>query len=797
MALSLNPTFRKPRCFAKRRGESHVEKRPMSIIVKTLCGRLAVTVLLSAVCGAAQARIYKVGSAPACNAPTIQAAVDAARNHMGDGSDTIQVPADLTFTQQAIRIDEVENLVIEGGWRADCGGSLPGQSIVDGSGGAAAPVFSIKASAGVRVTLKNLAIINGDATGIGTNYGGGVFFAGEGVVHLADTWVVANKAAYGGGISAKGTGPNAKLILGSGTLIGTNEARYSGGGIYAESLELTMEGKVVVNGNVAVGESGAKGYGGGLKLVGNDYPANAYIRSTVDGTAVIQNNQARYGGGVAVETRQYNSDTRVRLYTTDPARPAIVQGNVAKVAGGGFYTEAGCGICWYTEVVAWDANILDNRAPKGAAAYLDWYDGTLDDNRGGIFRFNDPNVGRPPDSVRCGANVSCNRIGGNLSVDAGGAPTDGAIVHGTNESVIRIVGALLNGNRGRQVVYGNYIDLQNTLIVNNQTSAELVMADDYDEPPKLLVANSTLANNTIGAARMLYVGDGSGSRTDLARTILWQPGKTSLVQQGGSTTATHVLASELGSLGNGQTLSGEPPRFIDPENGNYRLQPGSWAVDYGPFVNGIDIDGKPRSVDLPLVFNKYGPTDLGPYERPALLPLLYNHRFDAGLETWKGGVEGATKWDASGSTSPGGAARIDWNLTGQSAAVFGKQQCVYLPEPGLYRLSGHGRTQAEAGQAEGDEVRLYWEFRRNGGKEACTAGVPTASGSVLLGNTVQWTGPMAPAYVNVPLSEFTIDSSIMVAMYVVDRGSGRAIGWFDDVALDLGEDYLFADGFEG
>lgn len=767
----------------------------MSIIVKTLCSRLLVAVLLSTVCGAAQARIYKVGTAPACSAPTIQAAVDAARNHVGDGSDTIQVPTDMTFTQQAIRINEVENLVIEGGWRADCGGSLQSQSIVDGSGGAAAPVFSIAAATGVRVTLKNLAIINGDATGIGTNYGGGVFFAGAGIVHLVDTWVVANKAAYGGGISAKGTGPDAKLILGSGTLIGTNEARYSGGGVYAESLEVTMEGKVVINGNVAVGEGGTKGYGGGLKLVGNDYPANGYIRSTAAGTALIENNQARYGGGIAVETRQYLSDTRVRLYTTDPARPVIVQRNTAQVAGGGFYVEPGCGTCWYTSVAAWDANVLDNRAPKGAAVYLDWYDSALR-NQGGQFRFNDPGVGRPPAGVRCGANVPCNRIGGNLSVDAGGAPTDGATIHGTNESVIRIVGALLNGNRGRQVVYGNNIDLRNTLIVNNQTSAEVVMADDYDEPPKLLVTNSTLANNTIGAAHTLYVGDGSGSETKLANTILWQPGKTSLVQHGGTTAATHVLASELGSLGNGQTLNGEPPRFIDPENGNYRLQPGSWAVDYAPFVDSVDIDDKPRSVDLPHVFNKHGPTDLGPYERQALFPLLYNHRFDTGLETWKGGVEGATKWDASGATSPGGAARIDWNLTGQSA-VFGKQQCVYLPEPGLYRLSGLGRTQAEAGQAEGDEVRLYWEFRKNGGKEACTAGVPTASGSVLLGNTAQWTASMAPAYINVPLSQFTIDSSIMVAMFVVDRGSGRAIGWFDDVALDLGEDYLFADGFEG
>lgn len=758
------------------------------------CGRVAAALLALAFCGVAQAKIFWVGAAP-CEYQNLQEAVDAARVHVGDADGDIIRVTTASWTEQAIRINEVEDLIIDGGWHANCSGFQSGQTIIDGSGGAAAPVIAIQAPTGVRVTLKNLAIMNGDATGIGTSYGGGVYFAGDGIVHLTDTWVVANRAAYGGGISAKGTGPNAELILGNGTLVGANEARYSGGGVLAESLKVTMEAAVIQN-NAAVGEGNTKGYGGGLKLVGNDYPANAYIRSTANGAAIIFGNSARYGGGIAVETRKYHSDTRVHIYTTNPERPAIVQGNVAKVAGGGFYAEPSCDSCWGTAVNVWDTNILNNSAPKGAVAYLDWYDATFHSNKGSNFHFNDDTlVSRPANSVRCRGEVPCNQIMDNRTVDSGGSLADGAIIHGVNDSVIRIGDALLRGNRGGRVVYGNRIRFDNALVIENETTAELVMADDYDSPPALEVNNSTFANNTIGSARVLYVGDGGGSTTELARTILWQPGKTSL-RADGTLTMDHVLASELGSLGNFATLTGEPPRFIDPENGNYRLQPGSVAVDFAPALDGHDIDGMPRSIDLPHVFNKFGPTDLGPYERQNLEPLLYNDQFKTGLDAWKegaGSTLGATAWDP---TRGIGSARVEWVFSDMPTPLVGRQQCVYLPDAGLYRLSGLGRTEAEAGQGQGDDVVLYWEFRKNGGKEACTEGPPTARGTVVLGNSTNWTLPAAPAYINVPLSEFTIDSSIMVAMMVIDHGSGRAIGWFDDIVLDFGQDGIFADGFD-
>lgn len=59
------------------------------------------------------------------------------------------------------------------------------------------------------------------------------------------------------------------------------------------------------------------------------------------------------------------------------------------------------------------------------------------------------------------------------------------------------------------------------------------------------------------------------------------------------------------------------PDFVNAAGGDYHLRPDSQGVDYAPADSNIsiDLDDRPRDVDLDSVPNIYGPRDLGAYER--------------------------------------------------------------------------------------------------------------------------------------------------------------------------------------
>ncbi|MEP7098628.1 MAG: hypothetical protein ABI748_13280, partial [Dokdonella sp.] len=59
------------------------------------------------------------------------------------------------------------------------------------------------------------------------------------------------------------------------------------------------------------------------------------------------------------------------------------------------------------------------------------------------------------------------------------------------------------------------------------------------------------------------------------------------------------------------------PSFVDAAHGDYHLLHSSLGVDDAPVdstVPPLDLDRKPRVVDLPDVPNRLGPRDLGAYE---------------------------------------------------------------------------------------------------------------------------------------------------------------------------------------
>src|SRR5688572_2944587 len=110
--------------------------------------------------GVVRAADIWVGPQDNCNFPTIQAAINQANSQIG--FDTIHVAHmndeqgnQVGYLQQALVIDTNENLMIRGGY-SSCSGSAGGApTIVDGRGGAAAPVMTIRVNAAATVFLNN------------------------------------------------------------------------------------------------------------------------------------------------------------------------------------------------------------------------------------------------------------------------------------------------------------------------------------------------------------------------------------------------------------------------------------------------------------------------------------------------------------------------------------------------------------------------------------------------------------------------------------------------------------------
>jgi hypothetical protein len=72
------------------------------------------------------------------------------------------------------------------------------------------------------------------------------------------------------------------------------------------------------------------------------------------------------------------------------------------------------------------------------------------------------------------------------------------------------------------------------------------------------------------------------------------------------------------------------PQFVDAVDGDFHLLPTSPGVDFAPEIDGIDLDGNPRTVDLANIGNVFGPADVGAYEIQAqgVTDLILQNGFD-------------------------------------------------------------------------------------------------------------------------------------------------------------------------
>jgi hypothetical protein len=765
--------------------------------------------------GPAHATIYTVGTGGGCTHTTLQAAVTAAEASPPE-ADFIRVTT-ATYSQQQVSIFSPQALDIVGGYAA-CNDAAPtpnSRATLDGNGGSALPVLHIVVPTGGIVRLRNLVIRRGDRAGDGE--GGGIYFEGNGRLEVRDTNITNNSAGYGGGIYARGTGIDARVIFAENVTVVGNTARRSGGGVYVEQtrFDMTSTGSGIYL-NEALGEGGG-GFGGGLIVLAKSRDANVFLGRGMGNVGVIFNNKAKYGGGVALigDDGDGVNDATMEVYSPVVGQPAGIRDNVASEQGGGLYLRAHDSFGGFVNASAllWNTELEGNSAPDGAAVYSegdgDFGVGLVLFNRGIYFR------PAPPGGFACPAGQFCGGILDNVSQTADGTPTDGAVIHmlfggyfrvgGDEEERVPLGGITIEGNRGGRLIFAGdeqTVSLENALVADNDVNHALIHVGNDSS---LDLIDVTLTGNGIASGNpILQFGDGE---LTLRRSILWESGRTALQCSGCSKTLDRVIANERNSLdgGNGTQVVVADPRFVDVGFGNYQLTAASPAVDYVPAGAGEDRDslGRERDLDLPIKVGAFGGVrDIGAFERQTLQPLVLNSDLDSDTRLWDPLIADAVSHDALNASGGAGSGSLYVSVGSAAPGVanLAAKQCIHLPGPARYELNGWGRSGATGGFPPPvvDTTQLRWELRHNGGED-CSGGTVAGSGALTLSNG-EWRRPTSPSVIDVGPAEWTVQSSLLVYLVVIERSPKRDVarGWFDGITLEVGgaEDTVFRDSFE-
>jgi hypothetical protein len=505
-----------------------------------------------------------------------------------------------------------------------------------GSGGNS-PVIGISGNS--RVTLRNLEIRNGNVplSEFGGS-GGGISFFGSGTLAIDNVTVAQNFAGFGGGISVTGSGAPAELRLGSNVLITGNTAQFDGGGVRIDgTTRLFMLGDASgIIFNHARGANG-KGFGGGLEVVG---PAIADIGSPgYFGLGAIYLNDALNGGGVAVVADK--GDASVRFFSVDGTRPVRVQGNTAAQSGGGVFVKpfsdgSAPQAFGMATMCASDFRITDNVATDGAGIFAD-----VDTAAGGtkpwsVVVLNRPSTAQsmcpfpePPTSlgaVPCATGVLCNSIDANATLAPDGTETPGSTVLVQGSSFLYADRVRLSRNQSSHAVRVNAgtgrLELTNSLLFGNIGGHFATNASGGGETvftqADTVLDGCTFSRNGVGNIGPVVAANAA---LTLRRSIFDQHEVKNLAFTGPASglVVSHVMAiTSLGLPAGPTMLFGQDPKFVNSDADDFHLQPTSPALDFAPISTPdqpVDLDGLPRNQNLSTVTDRFGPRDLGAYER--------------------------------------------------------------------------------------------------------------------------------------------------------------------------------------
>jgi parallel beta-helix repeat protein len=335
------------------------------------------------------------------------------------------------------------------------------------------------------------------------------------------------------------------------------------------------------------------------------------VSPTVDGLRItggsaVDPGHASQGGGVFV------------VSATATLRNNWVFSNTASSSGG---------LYLWDSVATLDGNIITfNTANQGGGGLsLDYSTATLDGN---IITFNTANYGGGLYLWQSPATLSSNIVSANSATDSGG----GLVLHysAATLSSNAVTSNTANQGGGGLYLYSSDATLINNVVTDNRAST--AGSGLYIRGSSPLLLYTTIARNHGGDGSGAYVTDDLGltySTVALTNTILVSH-TVGITVAAGNTAILEATLWGSGAWANGTDWGGGgtiitgtqannhwgDPAFVNPDNGNYHIGPGSTAIDVGIATRIVtDIDHEPR----------FGIPDLGAdeYWAPGALKRVY------------------------------------------------------------------------------------------------------------------------------------------------------------------------------
>ena len=480
-----------------------------------------------------------------------------------------------TYANEHVTIaNDVDGVIIEGGF-ADCNDNDPGTDTTTISGGG--PVFDISGNS--QVYFGNLVIT------------GGIRFFGQGSLTLgayADVSGNHGATTYGGGVRLEAYNGNATLNLQDNARIHDNEATF-GGGIFVSGGSAGSSARLLaLSPGVQIANNTAA-YGGGIDIEG---------RARADISTNVQSNTAGLGGGVYV-----NSGAVLRMFPRDAAHPPGLFDNTATY---GTNTGNGGAIYALGDVCLFNPSISGNAAVAGAAIYQK-AGGTYVNGgfpaRLGVECGPEPVSALGGESSLCIAS-GCSLIEGNTTGVNG--PYTGPVWYVGGELVASRLRLQWNAGSYAFETHGAQTTLHTCLVTDNNVLGVLSADGGGSTLSACTVANDTLLAN---AYVFRFLNGAAGTLTD---DIIDEPGHISALTSG-PLLANNVLSNDISTLPASASVITGDPLFV--ANNDYHLAYKSPAVDFAPAIGGVDLDGSARDIDLSQVANRFGPADLGAYEK--------------------------------------------------------------------------------------------------------------------------------------------------------------------------------------
>lgn len=501
--------------------------------------------------------------AATCSHTDLQSAIDAARASTADRK-VIRLDRQSAFVDVSVVVRDV-SLEIIGGF-AGCQAATPSgrTEILSGDQG----VLQLSGE-GYEIRIARLDFMGGN---IDQGSGGAMAVDGVGRLQIEDCRFIGNVAGNGGAISIFGESDFIAVRLENVELVDNRVQVLDGlgGAIFCRgNVDLRIEASLFVGNRTP-----SRGSGGSVAVVDR-------CHLEMVGPNVIEDSRAGHGGGIYLE------DASAVLRATAEGAPRIARNHAGRGAG---IALSGAHLATFGARI--DGNIAES---LGGGLFV----------QDSVVRLGEALGADCPTPGRCATLSNNESIG------------DGAAAQLVGGSQLVLANVFVEGNRSDGPIFDleevSTLVAESALIAGN-TGPSLIVAKDRS---RVDMRFSTIADNDLGEG-VLFPTE---SEVALFGSIVDQPGLEVVTDASASTlSAECVLAHEIDSLPAGPRVFVGDARFVDPSVRNYRLQPGSDAMDACaevPAPVGLDVELRARGFDDPGTPNAApgAVLDLGAYER--------------------------------------------------------------------------------------------------------------------------------------------------------------------------------------